>query len=74
MNRKKELLLVILFATLVVIIGVISVITALALGLELNVVDPVHAYTHHLGNWLVWFIFGIALAVGIALFMYFKKK
>ncbi|MHA1293646.1 MAG: hypothetical protein ACTSQJ_13390 [Promethearchaeota archaeon] len=52
----------------------ISVITALALGLELNVVDPVHAYTHHLGNWLVWFIFGIALAVGIALFMYFKKK
>jgi hypothetical protein len=74
MERKTEILLIIGVIALLIIIGVSSIFIALAQGLELNIVDPVHAYMHHLGNWLTWLIFGAALGAGIILFIYFKKK
>ncbi|MBD3255895.1 MAG: hypothetical protein GF383_12435 [Candidatus Lokiarchaeota archaeon] len=74
MEKSKEISLIIGVIALLIIIGVSSLFVALALGEELHLVDPIHAYTHHLGNWLVWLIFGIALTIGILIFIYFKKK
>lgn len=35
---------------------------------------PMEEFVHHVSNWMIWVIFGAALAVGIILFMYIKKK
>ena len=44
------------------------------LGHEHEQDDPIEEFLHHVSNWMIWLIFGITLAVGIGIYMYFNKK
>jgi uncharacterized BrkB/YihY/UPF0761 family membrane protein len=78
MEKREEFLLLLLVIAIILILGITALIIVSTTDLGSSGLteegNPMGEVIEHASNWIMWLIFGIALIVGIILYMYFINQ